>query len=249
MFGNPLLDVAICGGAARFLIGPFAVRFTNSAAAHPRMLPIPAEQVPPDVRVPLLSAESQIRALGFESVGYVHMQANMPNVDTYFVYLLNRSTRTRALAAHMATATKSVGYIGFYNVFSDDSELNTINSKTAGAFKPDPERPAFHFPSVQDPGTLLKIHSRLLQERAALKTSVLPTQGRELDAMIQNWNRTFQRQVQLGYYYLDAPADRYRPTMFGAIAMTWKLAWPVGMIRAWFAKNRGESQLRRLGVA
>jgi hypothetical protein len=249
MFGNPLLDLVVYVEAAQFLFGPLAVRLTNSAAAHPNLVPIQPEQIPVGPRAPLSAAEAQIRNLGFERIGYIHMQANKPAVDTYFVLLINRTTRVRALAAQMSTAVKSIEYVGFCNVFSDNSELNTTNSRTAGAFKPDPERPSFRFPNVTDLRVLLQVHTKLLQEKAALRTSVLPDAGQEINSIIQNWNRSFQQQIKFGYYYLDASADRYRPTMMGAIAMTWKLAWPVGMIRTWIAQSRGESQLRRWGFA
>jgi hypothetical protein len=59
----------------------------------------------------------------------------------------------------------------------------------------------------------------------------LPPEGDEIHALSTSFTKTLMRQVEFGYLYLDEAANVFRPTVKGAILMTWKIAWPTGMIK------------------
>jgi hypothetical protein len=59
-------------------------------------------------------------------------------------------------------------------------------------------------------------------------------------------DRSFRDQVGTGYLAEDS--DGYRPTIPGALIMTWKELWPIKSIRRWQERRSAERLLAEIGL-
>lgn len=70
--------------------------------------------------------------------------------------------------------------------------------------------------------------------------------GQEQERLLDGIRREMRDQLDTGILRLDPDGRYYRPTLFGAFSMTWKLVFPVKQIRAVieeFAGRRLEKSL------
>ena len=219
----------------QFLLGPVAIYFTNSMQAEPLFLPIEIEyarhQLPPSFYRYL----DTLRDMGFYPVAHLYTDQLSKPTKTFLTLLINPTTRDTANVTHIvsqigvAPAT-TVHYIEFGTEFADGSEFLTNNAHLPSAFKAVPEKEVNRLRKIKNPLTLYKIHRALLGKHNK-PLGVLPPSGYEVQELCRSIKQSMDRQVDTGYFYLEYSTARYRPTIKGAILMTWKLAWPVGAIR------------------
>src|SRR5215203_6120999 len=115
--------------------------------------------------------------------------------------------------------------------FEDGPEIDTNNAPLPAILSPVLQKQVHSLPGIDDAATLYKVHRYLTSDvRGPVKP--LPSKYRIAESMEIESVRTLRRQVEAGYFYLDKSRGTYRPTAVGAVLMSWKLLWPVGMIRA-----------------
>ncbi|XOF32580.1 MAG: DUF3592 domain-containing protein [Candidatus Electrothrix sp. YB6] len=85
----------------------------------------------------------------------------------------------------------------------------------------------YSFPNISDPGELYTIHRLLLRRDAQDAAPKTVADGAELDEVKKGIIREMERNVVDGYHRFDTASDAYRPTVKGAILMTWKMIWPL----------------------
>ena len=87
------------------------------------------------------------------------------------------------------------------------------------------------------------IHRRLLAAHRSRSSVVTPVEGGEIQDQARSMERDIARQEGFGYY-LDTGAAVYRPTLKGAVLMTWRCVWPGGIIRRFLEQRASADALR-----
>jgi hypothetical protein len=236
----------------KYVVGPIVIHATSFQSATPRLLPVSPEQFLANVPPEFMQAIFDLQQLGFELVDHVSAPAQTNNTSVIMSLYVNRDRREIATVAHIMgfadpAPTLTLDYVEFSTLFDDGFVLDTNNSTTPSVFARIPELAVHRIPHVRDAQSLLRIH-RHLASREAHRRAVLPPQGREVDAACEHIAAVLARQAALGYFYLDAASDRYRPTWKGACLMTWRLLWPVSAIVEQRQRAEGHRLARSAGV-
>jgi hypothetical protein len=222
---------------APHLLGPLVIYLTQKSQAYPEFTVISPRDLPPQIFAAFSRSREILGGLGFETVACMHKAELMTNVRAYMVLFVNRQTKEAALCYDMLadTGISSVhrSIVEFSTELSNGVEICTNTGNDPNPYRPYPEKLIYQFPEVKNPWALYKLHRQMVQPHASAPGvySVLPAEGDEIRAVSISFTKTLMRQVEFGYLYLDEKANVFRPTLKGAIIMTWKLAWPTGMIK------------------
>ena len=187
-----------------------------------------------------------IHSLGFDLVAHLRSVNVLSGVTTTLTLLYNRDTLDQAMVNEIRAVRDNVTvkltcYAEFISEFEDDHSVCTNNSSTVGIFARIPSNPIYQLPEVNDPESLYSIHSALAASLNARKKR-LPSEGEEITSLVDSIARSLDRQVGLGYFWLDESSRSYRLTIKGAAIMTAKSLWPLSMIR----KRRAMADSRRI---
>ena len=224
--------------AGMFYVGvPLLVRFTHKNAAQPRFKVLSLGNCPRAVLTYLKDMSERLESAGFMLVGCMSMQQQTTGVTPYFALLIHRLAGDKAMACAIYTEAEGVislgtRYVEFSTRYEDGRMIDTNNSAALDAFRSVPEKTVTKFPTVDDPLDLYALHQEVMREVAPGAKKVLPDEGAEVDYLSNVLIEDYERQCRLGMLYLDRAAAAYRPTMKGALLMTWGLLPPMKQIRS-----------------
>jgi hypothetical protein len=131
----------------------------------------------------------------------------------------------------------------FSTEFANSPEINTNNSKVLSVFDNSNFKITSVVPGLENPSLLYKVH-KSITSASRDEINELPLPERVAEELERDFDKTFRRQSEAGYFYKDESTATYRPTAKGALIMSWKLLWPVGPIRKWQAKQNGARLVR-----
>lgn len=231
------------------LLGPLVIYLTQKQPAYPEFTAVNMEQLPPAIAASFSRTREVLAGLGFEVVACLYAYGLATNVMAFMLLMVNRETNEGALASDFY-ANSGVpihrSNLEFSTDLSSGVEICTTTGKDPNPYKSYPEKLVYQFPEVKNPWALYNLHKQMvsLHVRAG-DYSYLPTQGSEIRALSTSFTKTLMRQVEFGYLYLDEGAGVFRPTVKGAIMMTWKLAWPAGMIKRALIRRKARRLMSR----
>lgn len=225
-----------------YLGAPLVILFTQRQNANPQMQSYGTQL--PNPKFQFLSATAaQMQDLGFELVGYFGYIGQTRIANAYIVYLVHRKNGDIAMAGIMeAHGSLQAQMVEFATRFVDQSSITTGNSRTPSIYIRPRNKPVYRFPWIADPKRLYEIHQQvILRDKLGMaKEPILP--GEEHERLLDGMRREMKDQLKTGILRLDSSGNYYRPTLFGAYTMTWKLLFPVKQIRGAIR----ESAARRL---
>ncbi len=236
----------------QYFIGPIAIYFTHYQLANPQFIPIEIEDARRQLPASYYEHIDTLQALGFSPVAHLYSKGQV-NSTTLFLTLFMNSTQGDAamvtqIECQIGTSPRtSVHYTEFYTEFADGCELNTNNSHLPSAYSPILGKEIYRMRKVKDPQTLYRIHRYLLGEKTRA-ISILPPVGEVVTELCRSMQIDLNKQVEAGYFYLDMVSQKYRPTWKGAILITWKLVWPIGMIRTFIENRRNERLIKQINL-
>ena len=247
--------ISILGWGAAILVGmfylgvPLLVRFTQKNAAQPRFKVLSLGNCPRAVLTYLKDMSERLESAGFTLVGCMSMQQQTTGVTPYFALLIHRLAGDKAMACAIYTEAEGVmslgtRYVEFSTRYEDGRMIDTNNSAALDAFRAVPEKTVNKFPTVEDPLELYALHQEIMREFAPSARKVLPDEGAELDYLANVLIEDYERQCRLGMLYLDPAAAAYRPTMKGALLMTWGLLPPMKQVRSLQMNRAAERRLQ-----
>jgi hypothetical protein len=218
------------------LLGPVIIYLTQKSPAYPDFTVVNPAELPPPIAATFARSGDILAGLGFERVACLYKYGLATNVRSFLMLLVNRETKESALVYDMLADTGITtiqrSSVEFSTDLSDGVEVCTTTGSDPNPYKSYPEKLIHQFPEVKNPWALYRLHREMVSLHAGAGTySYLPVEGDEIRSMSVSFTKTLMRQVEFGYLYLDEPTNQFRPTLKGAILMTWKLAWPAGMIR------------------
>ncbi|HEX8745947.1 MAG TPA: hypothetical protein VF717_02045 [Pyrinomonadaceae bacterium] len=240
---------------APHLLGPLVIYLTQKSQAYPDFTVVNPRDLPPQIFAAFSRSREILGGLGFETVACLHKGELTTSVRAYLLLLVNRQTNEAALCydmlaeAGLSSIHRSI--IEFSTELSNGVEICTNTGTDPNPYRTYPEKRLYQFPEVKNPWALYKLHRQMVQPHAQGPGvySYLPAKGDEIRALSTSFTKTLMRQVEFGYLYLDEKANVFRPTWKGAILMTWKMAWPTGMIKRALIKRKARRVMNQLSHA
>ncbi|HEX8175411.1 MAG TPA: hypothetical protein VF543_09850 [Pyrinomonadaceae bacterium] len=240
---------------APHLLGPLVIYLTQKSQAYPEFTVVNPRDLPPQVFAAFSRYREILGGLGFETVACLHKGELTTNVRAYLLLLVNRQTKEAALCydmlAHTGIGSLHRSIIEFNTELSNGVEICTNTGTDPNPYRTYSEKRIYQFPEVKNPWALYKLHRQMVQPHAEEPGvyGILPAQGDEIRSLSVSFTKTLMRQVEFGYLYLDEKAGVFRPTVKGAILMTWKMAWPTGMIKRALIKRKARRLMNRFKYA
>ena len=238
-----------------FWLGPILIHRTQRQNASPSLENFdPAvHTVPESTAVALQESESTLMSCGFTKVGDYFQPSSMKSMTTRVGLFERPATRQRAIIVGMygtdEQAKLMMHYVEVCAEYADGRSLLANNSPLLGCYAPVAGKTVERFPDVRDPGRLVRLHEGLMQQRAAVEEAQELEQGIDgAQYLVDSMLREFSDQVAAGYLQLDESANAYRPTIKGALLMTWKMVAPISTIRMRRARKRAAQLIEQLGV-
>ena len=234
-----------------YVVGPLVVRLSHKLAARPQVEQVGADAFCPELAAYFGRFAACVAPLGFVPAAYVRVTDAATRTEVRALLLTNESARESAAAFELqgtGPVQSFSRHVEFCTEFVNGDEIGTHNFGTAFVFKPHPKKRLFRFPAVQHPPTLHRAHRRLVERHRPAAEPFVPSRGTEHLHLAHSFEKTYRRQVEFGYFFLDEAAGVYRPTLKGAFLMSWKLAWPVKQAREALARRSATVMLRQLGA-
>jgi hypothetical protein len=215
-----------------FILGPFAVYFTQAHYANPSFLPISFDRLPADIKELFSYSIRALNNEGFEHVAYLYSCEHTINIHTYLSLLVHPNNKDSAIVSSIQCRDIHTTYVEFCTEFFDGKEFCTLNNGEPSVLRTYQQKQIYKFPEIKNPQSLYKIHRAIIKRHNLQHTTPkLPSPGKEVFELTHGMRRDFEKQVEFGYLYLTADGQWFKPTFKGAVLMTWKLVWPIGMIR------------------
>ena len=262
LLGRALLHAASFGPWAWIIVGllltpywlgPFLVHEGQRMSANPALVPFDPTRhhTPEEIEAPRQDSIRTLVAAGFRAVADLFNDDYVPNVTMRVSLLENAATRQHAIACGMwasaGPATTKLTWVEFSSTLSDGRLLLANNSAQLGAFAPVKERVVEHLPQVTDVVRLARLHRTLADRVRGSATIEIPTDGGDpAGHLARSLARDATTQIGTGYLRLDERAGVLRPTLKGAVLMTWKMLPPFSTIRRARLARRAESLVRSL---
>jgi hypothetical protein len=248
------LPALIGGGIVvlMYVVAPLMVKRSQYHKAERELQPTLLEDLNATARDGMRRAVHDLRSEGFEVVGNYTTKGSVPGSTAVMVLFIRRASGDFAEGFFVATQNKEsyneVWTVAIRTRFADGLEIATVSSPSATIFPVNPTQDVINPYWIKDSRLLYAIHrARVEASGRAGQHRVLPPPGGEPDFLRAEHRRELRRVADAGYFWLDEPAGKYRPTLKGAYLMTWRLLWPLKGLRAAARRRKARRELQRLG--
>jgi hypothetical protein len=233
----------------QYIYCPIVIYFKHYHLANPQFIPIEIEAARWQLPASYYEHIDTLQALGFTPVAHLFTDGQVDSTTVFLTLFMNSIHRETAMVTQiecqMPFYQSSAHYIEFCTEFDDGYELNTNNFHLPNAYRSIPEKEVYRMRKIKDPQTLYSIHRYLVGEKPGV-VRILPSAGNEVHKLCLSIQRDLNKQVEVGNLYLDEVSQKYRPTWIGAFLMTWKLVWPIRLIRQYLEDTRNERLVKHL---
>lgn len=238
--------------AAIYVIGPIVIRFVQRMSADPDFQVIALQSIPQSALVYFSETYHQLAPAGFTVAAYLTQSNYIRGMVMHIMLVENSSGQDTGIAVVSTMKAgkapeQKVSWTEFSSGFSDGSSLTINNSVKLGVFSIPPEKTIMQFPELRDASRLYMAFCRLIERQG--KWGRISLIGKEPVSLMKSFMiKEMDSQVAAGYLQLTAKRDAYIPTWKGAILMTWKLTWPISLIRKMIQKSENKKILRELNI-
>jgi hypothetical protein len=237
---------------------PFLLQRNSKTEANPEVVSISLDDatLPEAVKCYFREVIETLSAAGFEVVGGVLWPNDNPNRKNYAMLFANRITRDIALAfvrfvGELSSGRLNNSHVEFSARFRDGTLVQTNDITEIGALRRPPGVYTTHLPSIKDLCLLFRVHSMLANRQGAITDKNLRIDedfDGDARACISCGSREeLERQITVGYRYLEENESIVRWTWKGAIVLSWALTFPfkqIGSVRRYFAARLLLSKLK-----
>jgi hypothetical protein len=234
------LGVLAIAAAFMYLGGPLLIYLTHKQSAHPNLVAFKpgVTPLPADVDHYFHGTSWALAQQGFEMVTGVFLPSQVENVVAALVFMVNRQERDSVIAVtlHNRTPgmTTTMFHCEFVTRYQGGRVIQTNNAQPLNAFPIPPQCTNTYLPSVHDPVELYRLHQAVCR-RHGTGQKVLPLDeqygGDALSYMATAIIEELDEAAKAGVMRLDVAAGAYRPTLSGALRMTYAELWPMKGIR------------------
>jgi hypothetical protein len=236
-----ILTLLFVGLFLTHIVGPIAVYFICKFPVRQEFFPLTEEEIISCDLPHYQQRVDAVSAIGFEPVG--RFQAVNSNQNIFTTVFYNFATRERAHVTYLRSIMSGSPKIAscmteFMTEFANSIEVNTHNSRQLSVLDMSGFKITNVVPGLENPSLLYKVHQSITSARQDVIIE-LPPSERVAEELERDFDKTFRRQVETGYFFKHDATATYRPTAKGALTMSWKLLWPVGPVRKWQANQIG----------
>jgi hypothetical protein len=235
-------------------LGPILIYFTQKISGDPELeeFRLRDADVPGAVKRYLFPTIRQVEECGFEMLGAYYVGGLVTNVRSFLVLMGNRAARDLALLAvtyadSLEGSRLQQRHVEYSARLDNGTIVDTNNSQELTAFARVPEQKIVSLPWIEDVRRLYDIHQAAVEYYCPDAQREWHVDADPGDYLHDSLVRESLRQLETGYLYRDAAGD-FRPTIKGAILMTYKSLWPITAVRRALRRRRGERLLRELQV-
>ncbi|MCI5130673.1 MAG: hypothetical protein D3904_03945 [Candidatus Electrothrix sp. EH2] len=205
------------------IIGPILIYFTLKQSAKPNIEPHDLNTFPQDVQDYFLQNISALEQQGFKAICYCISEPDTPMM-LHFCLLKHANKQDIAM---IVVGQNDIRYTEFGSGFNELDISTNNNLQHPLVFPERQDAKKYSFPNISDPGELYTIHRLLIRRDAQDTTPKVVADGAELGEVKKGMIREMEGNVADGYYRFDTTSNAYRPTVKGAVLMTWKMIWPL----------------------
>ncbi len=236
----------LCILAMVYLGAPLVILFTMTTSPAPRFDEMTAYNTPPAAQQYINSMFYAIADLGFDGVGGYVMGAHFKNVVSYLTMSSNAARQVTAVVHVCCTLVSDEwklqsSSVEFSTRYADKTVIDTNNVAIPSVQRRVSSHKVFKFPEENDVARLFRMHCAIEDRFGPQLPKCLPEKGGELAALKDDLRESCDVQTRLGMMRWDARGEVYRPTVFGAFYMTWRLLFPLKQILAQMEKSRARA--------
>jgi hypothetical protein len=201
--------------------------------------------------LPLLAADEigprirQLKSLGFELQGCYDCGELSSGTKNFVAYFVNHRNHDVANISVVLSPFSGIQYMEFSTRLASGRSIDTNTNSVLPLSPQNPDIRTFRFPELNDPAALYEVH-RLLVEKYS---DGLPVETEGEDQAIKRMVRVVEnygaRHARLGYMYFGKDGQ-YRLTWKGAVLMSWRALWPLGLVRKVLHRHAMNNELRSL---
>jgi len=233
-------------------LGPIIFYATWSVPARRKFSGVDFASLPSRTAEFLATAAAGLVDEGFSTAAHLYTPAKGMQ-DCYVSIWINRATGDAAeLICVMVRGGRGLVLashsVGFATRYPDGTAVTTSNSRLPGIFSPRASVDAIRLARIASVSLLYRIHRARVVHVGPSPKPVIRVPGAEVEEHLRYEYETMVEQVRAGYFWFDAPVNQFRPTLKGAILMTWKLVFPVKQIRQWHTARNTANRLRAIGM-
>lgn len=254
------LPAAVLLIPAFYLLVPWLVYCTQRMNGDPEIVPVDmSKTLPKKVTKYLRETSRDLTSLGYESHPCLALPNPMPNVVAVVQLWIHPHRQDAALVSMIfgvsdqQTATINLFYTEFLSRFDDArvSLIQTNNTGQLGAFAELPEELTFRFPMVTNITQLDRIHQKLVQQHAPRARKLISLYDQYEGSLLKYVRGilvdSYRKQEGTGYLQYDENRNNWRPTVWGAMMMTWSQLWPMTIIQHARIRSKATQLLDELG--
>lgn len=246
-----VLKIVIGIVAAYLFLPVLLIYMAQKFRRNMQILPFDPKTVPGSKKMTRYFDESieAMAEIGFECLGEYALPDLMPNAKAVAQIYRNETTCETAMVnsiwgiadGSVVARTQFAEFICRFD-HSDVHLIQTNNATMLGAFPDAPKNLTFRLPQMEQIDSLYVCHTRLMERHAPTARRVSRLEH-EFHGDAQKFLQhvvlieCFDRQITTGY--LQATEDGWRPTIYGALLMTWKELWPFKQLRIAALMRRG----------
>jgi hypothetical protein len=252
------LSLVAIVAAFMYLGGPLLIFFSHKQAARPNLVPFQPGSTPLPVNVDQYfhATSWALAQQGFEIVTGMFLPSQVENVIVELIFLVNRQEKDGAICVAMHNnapgMNQTLFHAEFVTRYRDGRVVQTNNAESLNAFPIPPECTNSYLPSVRDPVQLYRVHQGVCRRQGGgQKILKLDEQysGDALRYMTDAIIEELEAATKAGYMRFVAGEGVYRPTVMGAIKMTYGELWPYKGVRLRWRTHRERELLAELAGA
>ena len=236
-----------------FMVGPILVYFTMRLSADPEVVEFDPEEpsLPIEIADHFDEVADRLEPPGFEVITAMALPRQTPGVTVVLQLMLHRQNKDAAIACAIYAKTDmgiklQTLYTEIVARYEDGTRICANNSDALSAFSYPDHYVMYQFTMVKNPAKLYRLFQRLLERHTPSGRKILRLESERHDSiadyLAQGLLEEMDTQIESGFLYLDESRAAYRPTMKGALLMTWKNLPPLNSI----AKARRDHAARRI---
>ncbi len=252
------IGLVLIGIVAAFMYvgGPLLIYFSHKQTARPNLVPFQpgVTPLPADVDQYFHTTSWALAQQGFEIVTGMFLPSQVENVIVALIFLVNRQEKDGAICVAMHNNAPGMFQTHFHAEFvtryRDGRVIQTNNAQSLNSFPVPPECTNSYLPSVIDPVQLYRVHQAMCRQHGGgQKLLKLDEQygGDAVRFMSDAIVEELQAATSAGYMRLVEGEGVYRPTVTGAVKMTYGELWPYKGVRLHQRRQRERNLLAELG--
>lgn len=234
--------------AVYYVAGPVLVYRRFKAATERDFFPFTTGEIESCTDDVFAERVAAVTGLGFVPVAHFHSPSGQSKIYTSVLFNYDTGeianvTEISGLVEGPTPTPYRTHYVEFGTEYTDGYEINTNNCETLRVLE-HPDKEIVALPGLNDVKKHYAVHRSLSADRLVKKP--LPAPENVVRELHDSVSRTHQRFCDAGYFRLDASGDHYRPTVKGAIVMSYKLMWPMASIRKSRIRRRADQLIARV---